>query len=178
MHIISAAFLGISTNLDNLLIGFSYGLQGKRISVKANLLIGLISVAATYVFSLATSFCGHLGRLPNIIGGVAIILIGLWPFISKKNSDDEKITIRTGFNGMLILGVSLAINCIPISIGAGLTGISPIIAAVSVGLFSTIFVGAGNYSAMKTKKLPLNSRLLEILGGAMMIVLGIIEIFF
>ncbi len=178
MHIVSAIFLGISTNLDNLLIGFSYGLQCKRIPVKANLLIGLISALATYVFSLATSFCEHLGRCPNIIGGVAIILIGLWPFISKKGSDDESTTIRTGFKGMMILGVSLAINCIPISIGAGLTGVSPIVASVSVGLFSIIFVGAGNYSAMKTKKLPIRSRFLEVLGGSIMIVLGIMEIFF
>lgn len=46
MHLLSTLLLGISTNLDNLLIGVSFGFLKKRITIKANLVIGLFSAAA------------------------------------------------------------------------------------------------------------------------------------
>ena len=36
MHLLSTLLLGISTNLDNLLIGVSFGFLKKRIAMKAN----------------------------------------------------------------------------------------------------------------------------------------------
>lgn len=50
MHLLSTLLLGISTNLDNLLIGVSFGFLKKRITIKANLVIGLFSAAATCFF--------------------------------------------------------------------------------------------------------------------------------
>lgn len=50
MHLLSTLLLGISTNLDNLLIGVSFGFLKKRIAMKANLVIGLFSAAAHAFF--------------------------------------------------------------------------------------------------------------------------------
>ena len=50
MHIIFALLLGISTNLDNMILGIFLGVRGNRITAASNLLIGHFSAAATCLF--------------------------------------------------------------------------------------------------------------------------------
>ena len=87
MHLLSTLLLGISTNLDNLLIGVSFGFLKKRIAMKANLVIGLFSAAATCFFCYFSSMFSRFGRIPNIIGGIIIILIGAFSLILSKEYD-------------------------------------------------------------------------------------------
>jgi putative Mn2+ efflux pump MntP len=47
MHFLSAVLFAVSSNMDNLVLGLSYGIQKKRIGWRANLLVALISLAGT-----------------------------------------------------------------------------------------------------------------------------------
>lgn len=93
MHLFSIIFLGIAANIDNLGIGLAYGTRSIKIPFFANLIIAIMSGAAT----LITSYVGHLLEyiLPiyfcNIIGGGIVSLVGIYVMLmslcNKKDTD-------------------------------------------------------------------------------------------
>ena len=176
MHILSAILLGVSTNLDNLFIGMSFGMQKRRITLFSNLLIGLFSASATCLFCYFSSMLSVFGRLPNYIGGGIIILMGILSFFSRgsenKGGDGFPLTLKES----VLLGTGLAVNCIPVAFGAGLSGMPPWLASLSVGVLSILVVGIGNRLGLYTS-MRINSRILNILGGVIMILLGVLELF-
>ena len=178
MHLFTALLLGISTNLDNLFIGLSFGFQNRRIPRLANVVIGLLSAAATCLFCYIASLLAALGRLPNIIGGILIILIGLYTILPHR-AREEQACAAADFSRRetLVLGCCLAINCVPVALGAGLTGISPLTAALSVGGISVLSVALGNRLGLAATTIRLNPRLLSIAGGIIRFLLGLTELF-
>lgn len=124
--------MGISTNLDNLLLGLSLGLQKKKLCFWANVLIGFLSAAVTAVFCVLSATLSSLGKLPNVVGGGIIIAVGLWSLLPAHQ---EASCYQAGFSWRetWMVATGLAVNCIPVAFGAGLTGIPPWAAALSVG---------------------------------------------
>ena len=177
MHVVSALLLGVSTNLDNLFLGLSLGLQKKKLPFRANAVIGLFSAAVTALFCASSALLSGLGRLPNLVGGGIIITMGLWSLLPGKQ-DTGSDCYQQGFtwHETLVLGSGLAVNCIPVAFGAGLTGIPPWIAALSVGGISLLCVAAGNAIGLAATVLALHPRFFVALGSGIMIVLGILEL--
>lgn len=176
MHVLSILFLGISTNLDNLLVGISYGLQKKRVSILSNAAIGLFSAAATFLFCSLSALCASLGKIPNVLGGFIIILLGVYSlFCTPKTAKEENPPSPCVWKETAALGAALAVNCVPVAFAAGLTGIPSLWAAVSVGLASVLCVGAGNRLGINAA-VKIRPKLLNAIGGGMLIVLGCLEI--
>lgn len=176
MHLVSAILLGISTNLDNLFLGLSLGLQKKKLSLVSNCIISLFSAIVTGLFCAGSALLSGLGRLPNLVGGVLIIIMGLWSLLPGKQDYGESCT-RFTMRETVILGTSLAVNCIPVAFAAGLTGVSPWAAACSVGGISLLAMAAGNAAGLAATDLHVHPRLFVLLGSAIMILLGIVELF-
>lgn len=176
MHLLSTLLLGISTNLDNMLIGISFGLRQKRITLRTNLIIGLFSAAATYLFCLLSSVLSSFGRTPNLAGGTLIAVIGLYSILNQSK-DSRAADTSLDWRETVILSGCLALNCVPVAFGAGLTGIAPLSAAVSVGIISVVTVALGNQLALRAVTAKLRQWPLEFLGGLIMIMLGITELF-
>lgn len=174
MHLFSVFLMGISTNLDNLLLGLSLGLQKKKLCFWANVLIGFLSAAVTAVFCVLSATLSSLGKLPNVVGGGIIIAVGLWSLLPAHQ---EASCYQAGFSWRetWVVATGLAVNCIPVAFGAGLTGIPPWAAALSVGGMSLLCVAAGNAIGLAASGLQLRPRLLAVIGGGLMIVLGVIE---
>lgn len=177
MHYFSALLLGISTNLDNMMIGVSYGMRKKRVGFLANLLIGLCSAVVTYLVSSFSGFFAAYGRVPNIVGGCIILFLGLSDFLPKKSDDaTDSAQENPSWLDVVLLGAALAVNCIPTAFGAGLTGMTPWLAATFVGGASVLAVAVGNLLGLRTTISP-NGKLLDIVGGIAMMALGILQIF-
>lgn len=175
MHWLSILLLGISTDLDNMFLGISLGLQGKQIRFLMNAVIGLFSAAATlFVCFFAAQTVTH-GRVPNLIGGGIILLAGILSVLPHRETQPSTPT-SLRWHDIALLGVSLAVNCVPTAFGAGLTGLSPWAAALSVGLLSIFAVAVGNRLGRTATTLRLGQRTLRLLGGAMMIGLGLMEV--
>ncbi len=51
MPFILALLFSLSSNLDNFVIGFSYGVQNKRIALVPNMIIAPITAVVTYLFN-------------------------------------------------------------------------------------------------------------------------------
>ena len=176
MHILSTILLGISTNLDNLLIGISFGFRKKRIGVRTNAAIGLCSALATWAACSLSSLLAGMGRTPNIIGGCLIILIGMWSLLPMGQGGGGACTAEgLTWRETAALGSCLAVNCIPVAFGAGLTGISPWAAALSVGGISVVSIATGNWLGLQTTGVW-NAGLLNALGGGILILLGLLEL--
>lgn len=74
------------------------------------------------------------------------------------------------------LSFLLAVNRLPVALGAGLTGIAALPTALCVVAFSFLSVGAGNYLGLHTN-LRLREDRLNRLSGLGMAALGILEMF-
>ncbi|MDL2289567.1 manganese efflux pump [Clostridia bacterium OttesenSCG-928-F22] len=179
MQALSIILLGVATNLDNLLIGLAYGMNQKRISLPANLFIGILSGLITFVMCYAASFCMEWGRIPNYIGAGLIATLGIYTLIPRKEkqgkrySEAKNITLEE----TCILGLALAVNCLAAAFGAGMTGLAAGPAGVIVGVFSMFAVGLGNYLGLFTAT-RINATYLNTASGIIMIVLGVIQAIF
>ncbi len=168
MVLLSALLLGISTNLDNLFLGFSLGIAGRRIPAQANWIIGLFSAAATSLFCSLSGLLAAWGRAAKVMGGVLILLIGLWTLLSPRKEE------APAAQGTAALGAVLAFNCIPAAFAAGMAGVPPALAAVSVGLLSVLGIRTGNFLGLRTAR-RLRPGILRLLSGLAMFALGALQ---
>lgn len=161
----------ISSSIDNLGVGMSYGIQKVRIPAKKNLVIATIC----FLFSMGGIYFGIWlfklipGMLPVILGGVLLLIIGLRVILlakPKKNEPSQPIEVMEepqGLKGILknpeivggneikglgwieaiVLGVALSANALTNGIGAGLIGLSPIAISITaaVGSFFSVWIG-------------------------------------
>ena len=183
MHILSVLLLGVATNLDNLIIGMSMGFQGKRISPAQNGVIAALSAAAAFVCCYVSSLCAAVGRIPNILGGVLLILLGAGPLMihRKPHTQEEGCPAKPGGPGALswretvVLGLALAANCLATAFAAGMTGLGPVPIALVTGGFSLLCVGVGNLLGCRGSRL-VSGPWLERAAAVLLILIGVWEI--
>ncbi len=183
MHLGTIFLLGIAVNLDNLFIGMSYGLAKKAISASSNLLIALISGLASYVICAGAQMLTRtFSSLATVIGSGLLIGLGIWTIISclRKKSEKEDAAgpaaKSIGFMEILMLGFALALNALAASLGMGLSGFSALEVGVSVGICSYMAVGLGNYFGKKAVSIRAFGKL-DMIGGLILIVIGVWELF-
>lgn len=190
--------IGIISNLDNLGIGISYGLQKIRIPFSSNLLIAIISSAATAFSMIMGTFLGRIFPFANLAGALLLIAIGLWisfgsilqknifPIFYKQFKIIRFIIdilcnpakADRNSNGVIcnseaiILGISLSLNCFVTGLGAGLSKLSLIPVIASVFLFSLATISSGYELGNRAHFLHLG-HLSEIISGALLVALGI-----
>lgn len=177
MHFLSAILLGLSTNLDNLVVGVAVGMRGKRISPAANACIALGSALACFLFCALSSLFSEFGRLPNALGGAMLILLGIHAWFARDRgagsfarTAGENPSVRE----LLLISGSLAVNCMAPAFAAGLTGIGPLEASAMTGLFSYLSVAVGAYIGGRVQR-QWRRAALEAASCAAMIALGLLE---
>ncbi|MFJ7726611.1 sporulation membrane protein YtaF [Neobacillus sp. NPDC097160] len=163
----------VSSSVDNLGVGISYGIRKIRIGLRANLLIGVIC----FLMSMAGITFGMWlskilpGIFPVIIGAFFLIIIGVRIILlgapRKKrtvavsnegdsvNSPSIKGVLRNpeaadvdhsgeiGLGEAIMLGVALSANALTNGLGAGLLGFSPLGISLTAAIGSIISVWAG-----------------------------------
>ncbi|WHY88459.1 sporulation membrane protein YtaF [Neobacillus novalis] len=161
----------VSSSVDNLGVGITYGIRKIRIGVAANLLIGLIC----FLMSIAgISFGVWLSKIlpglfPVIIGsfiliiiGIRIILLavprkkalheshkegnpssGMKGILRNPEAADVDNSGEIGWGEAIILGVALSANALTNGLGAGLLGFSPLAISLTAAIGSIISVWAG-----------------------------------
>ncbi|MBT2656029.1 sporulation membrane protein YtaF [Bacillus sp. ISL-18] len=200
MHLASILLIGIASNLDNLGISVSYGLKSTRIPFISNLIIGIVSMLCAYLSIIAGRLISAFItiQIANLLGGFIIICIGikciLDSFFEKKAmgevkidsnytqvithpnladvNDDKVISLKES----IFLGFALAINCLAMGLGAGITGVSPVLATISIGLFSVLSIWFGLKLGNKIcgKNIGKYS---NIVAGLMLLIIGVYEMF-
>lgn len=197
MHWFSVVLIGIAANIDNLGIGLTFGVRSTKVPLLSNIIIAMLSMVTTYLaMSVGMYFSGLISSLwGNLIGGLIIVLIGIWGLrsslirrrvsIHNKADDTNRIADISDKDGDHIiswvestsLGFALSLNCIATGLGAGASGVSPLFSALSVGLLSLLTIDMGVRMGSRITK-SWFGEYSDLLGCILLIVIGLYEIKF
>ncbi|EFM11421.1 protein of unknown function DUF204 [Paenibacillus curdlanolyticus YK9] len=179
--------IGIAANLDNLGIGVTLGSRRIYVPLLSNLIIAILSMIATFLSMVLGEYIS--GLLPtswgNMIGGMMIVILGIWGIISyqrkrgaaavKKNGNNGKDKVqRVSWLESISLGSALSINCMASSLGAGASGVSPYLTALSVGVFSFVMIDIGSRMGIRFARSWLG-KYSELIGCVLLIAIGCYE---
>ncbi len=91
LHIISIFLLALSSNLDNVGVGTSYGVRKINIPFNANLLIAIVTSFGTYLSMAAGNEIGRLinQNVATALGALMIGGTGVWVFAQEISRRDE-----------------------------------------------------------------------------------------
>jgi putative sporulation protein YtaF len=162
----------VSSSIDNLGVGISYGIRKIRIEMGANLLIALICYLMSITGITFGIWLANIlpGILPVMIGALLLCIIGIRIIllatprkngIPKGNNDqgsqshsfkgilrnpEEADVDQSGVIGWgesVFLGVALSANALTNGLGAGLLGFSPQVISIAAAIGSFVTVWAG-----------------------------------
>lgn len=196
MSFLSIFLFAVSANIDNFVIGISYGIKHIKVTWQANILIAVLTFSGTLLSMLAaqglTQFISL--TLSNTIGSLILIVIGIISIIqyiiceikkggracSKKNIElaetyDKNSNKKLEWHEAFVLGLSLSINNIGVGIGASIAGIGIIPAAISTLICSMLFLYTGNKLGNSCFS-KLLGRHTQLVSGLIIIALGMWEI--
>ena len=177
MQWISIILIGIAASIDNLVISVSHGIKSNQIPFTVNLIISIISAGCAFISITAGGFLStYLSQsTANLVGGFLIICLGLWIIITSKDKLPSPAK-DIGWKESIFLGIVLGINCLTIGFGAGITGITPLIASLSIGLFSILSISIGVLIGNKIGD-TLFGKYSNNIAGLLLIIIGAYEMF-
>ncbi|HZK34022.1 MAG TPA: manganese efflux pump [Bacillota bacterium] len=187
MNILASLLFALSANMDNFVVGLSYGIKNLKIGLASNLVISLITFAGT---ALSMSLSKVISRsmptfVASLIGNIMLILIGGWtiakPLIKGIQTDgildnpeqvdkDKSLTIDVGES--ITLGVALTINNIGLGIGASIAGLNIVLTSVFTFILSILLLISGFKLGSKYLS-SLFSKKATIISGLIIIILGL-----
>ncbi len=193
MQWLTIIVIGVAANIDNLGICVSYGLKSIKIPFFHNLIVSIISLVCAFISITAGSYLSNYlsQSIANVAGGSLIIGLGVWfiatsPLFAKNDlirientcsvytSLDKTKTIT--MKESIFLGFVLALNCLTIGFGAGITGVSSLFTSISIGVFSMISISMGVMLGNKIGNTWFG-KYSESIAGLLLILIGIYEIF-
>ncbi|TBL73068.1 sporulation membrane protein YtaF [Paenibacillus thalictri] len=162
----------LSSSLDNLGVGISYGIRGIRIGHWANLMIAVIC----FLFSITGIVGGQWlsrvlpGVLPDLVGAGLLFMIGmriimlavprkkaasaaevpdqpasrsLTALLQNPETADADQSGTIGIGESVILGAALSANAVTNGLGAGLIGLSPLAISITAAIGSFVMIWLG-----------------------------------
>lgn len=183
IQLIYAIIYSFSANLDNVIIGLSYGLKNAKIPSKINLLIGISTCIITFLSMLIGKLLNLIipETFANIIGSFTLICLGLNSLINELKHkkavkfEDETPNIIDRKDIIKII-VALSVNNIATGIAASISGINVLFATMFTFIFSLIFIFIGNLIGIKSKSNNFISKYSNVISAILIIVIGILEL--
>lgn len=145
MECFFACLLGLAVNLDNFMIGLSLGMRRQRISLQANLVMALLSGGVTFVsMRFAQLLSGEMAAWANLAGAVLLILFGVFCMFHNAEEGEQGYGVEC-WSEILILGVLMAINCIPPAFSAGAMGMNSAVVTLSAFVCALVCMGISSH---------------------------------
>ena len=180
--ILTAVLLfALACNLDTVLLAVGYAAKGVRISSAHSLIIAAVTTAVTWL-SLALGDTAARVLSPGLagkLGGVVLVGIGLWFLLDylrdlgRGTEEDPPPAASTAW-GWVSLAAALAVNNAGIGVAAGVTGISPLWAALGNFAVTLAALPLGRWLGGKLAGRLLGRYALP-LSGALLVILGLWE---
>ncbi|MEN9215973.1 MAG: manganese efflux pump [Gloeomargarita sp. HHBFW_bins_162] len=165
MHEVFAyLLLGIATNIDNMIIGTTYGLKRRRIDLVSNLIIATLNGSATFVSVLAGDYLRQFlsEQVGEFLGGLVFLVLGILTIVEtymmepEKEPTDHQETIsqwglvRVPRREALALGLGLSVTNIAGGVGAGLAGFEALRMTMLMFVFSILPISLGQWVGQNT----------------------------
>lgn len=142
----AAILLGLAANIDNLTIGIAYGVQRRRIRVRHNLLIGIVTTAVT---GLAFAFGQALHRyllamLPGWLSGAMLIAMALFGLLRSQARPGHALHAGiAAWPEIACLALALSVNNVGLAIAGGFAGVGYAAALAAILGFSLALLPLG-----------------------------------
>ena len=168
---LGAAFLfALACNLDTVLAAVGQGVRGRPPRLADTVLVSVLTTAVTFL-SLSMGAAGAALMPPLIagqLGGLALTGLGLWYLLDALRGVDPSQSSPA--ESSLPLAAALAVNNAGIGLAAGLTGLSPVLAAGCNFMLTLLSLHLGQILG---RRLTRWSALALPLSGALLVALGL-----
>jgi len=186
MYLLSILIFAVSANMDNFAVGLSYGVKTIRISLKSNLIIGLITFLGTALsMSVGKSLLLVIpASAAGVLGGAIITAIGcfyLIKFIWDKSANayeryDKDNSGDIDWREAIGLGLALSANNIGLGVSASITGLNVTATSICSLFFSLLFIYISNILG-KSCVSKFLGKYSEPAASVLIIILGVYEMF-
>ncbi len=188
---INSLLLALSSSIDSLGIGITYGIKNTKISRIGKIILFAISLITTYI----SIFFGNLIQyifpkvFTNFLGCLILICIGIYICFQalKKEKDSKNIfnsPISSDLNNSkiiepqeaLFLAIALSLDSFCIGICGAITDINLTLFPFLVSILQLIFLSLGSYLGIHIRnfcKLPQN--VWSIISGILLIFIGFLK---
>ncbi|MDY7020568.1 MAG: manganese efflux pump [Cyanobacteriota bacterium] len=179
--VLSSIVLSISTNLDNLAVGMSYGLRNWIVPTSANITIAILSGVSTLVsINLGDRIRQYLpNSLAGYLGSIILIIIGISSIgqtLSSDSSEPEEFISHHAVNRLnlrdaVLLGLALTLTNLGTGIGAGIAQFDGILTSIFSFGSSLLTIGGGYWMGKQFSQKSLGIEL-GLIAGVLLIILG------
>ncbi|EAR54195.1 Uncharacterized membrane protein [Photobacterium sp. SKA34] len=182
MSFLLALLFTLSSNLDNFVMGLTYGVKNEDIPLSSNIIISCITTFVTYLSMLFGQLITHLvpNKFSNELGSVIFILMGAW-FIGldllKKQQIAKEKRHDLSIKGAIILGVLLSINNIGVGILGSITQLNIMLVVTLTFITGVWLTYAGNNLGDHVIGKVIG-KYNDIISGTLLIGLGVLSLIF
>ncbi|PST94204.1 hypothetical protein C9I86_02285 [Photobacterium sp. NCIMB 13483] len=183
MSFLLALIFSLSSNLDNFVIGLTYGVKNERIPLVSNAIIAFITALVTFISMLGGQLVTQLipHQVSNELGSVIFILMGTWficaDMLKKQQQKEEKQSTVLNFKGAVMLGLLLSINNIGVGILGSITHLSIYLVVALTFITGMMLTYAGNNIGDSVIG-KMVGKYNDLISGGLLILLGILSLFF
>ena len=164
-EVIAYLLLGVATNIDNMIIGTTYGLKRHRIDFVNNVMIGSLNGAATFISVLIGDFLRRFltPQVGELLGGLVFLTLGFLTIAETYMMDQDlkaegevpPDNVKSGYvqvsrQEALGLGLGLSVTNIAGGVGAGLAGFEVVRMTLLMFTFSILPISLGQWIGQHT----------------------------
>ena len=170
--------MAISSSIDSLGIGITYGLKNTKLTKIDKLILFIISI----IITLCSGFIGNVLKLLlkdillKIIGSLILIIMGLFIIIQSNNREysfDFDNSNDINFNE------ALSLDSLCIGIGGSIVGINIWLFSILVAFLQYIFLSLGNILGNKLTRLKfIPQSVWNKISGFLLIAIGLFKTIF
>lgn len=191
--LLNSFIFAVSSSIDSLGIGITYGIKNMKISFFSKFILFIISISITYL----ALFLGNLlsdmlsDFFTTIIGSGILIFMGFYIIyealkIKRNNFNIFNNPISSDFNHSktiepkeaLFLAIALSLDSFGIGIGGSIGSINLIFFPIFVSIFQLFFLCSGIWLGKNINNLyRLPENIWSIISGILLIGIGIVKIF-
>lgn len=180
---LSSFILSITSSIDSLGIGITYGIKKTKITLTSKIILFAISFVITNLSILVGDLIKKIfpEYISYLFGNSILILIGLY-IIVTSNSANENSNYDFNHSNLidpkeaLALGVALSLDSFCIGLGTSASGINNSLFPFLVSIFQFIFLSIGNFVGNKISSFSnFSNKISSIISGILLILIGILK---
>ena len=189
---LNSILLAISSSIDSLGIGITYGIKNTKISLIGKIILFAISLLGTYLSMFLGDFIQNIfpSFLTKLLGNLILVFMGIYIcFEALKNKDDYSNIFNNPISSdldnskiidskeALFLAIALSLDSLCIGIGSAISDIDLRFFPLLVSIFQIVLLSFGTFLGTHINqiyKLPRN--IWNILSGFLLIFIGFIKI--
>ena len=173
--------LAISSSIDSLGIGITYGFRHTKLLKKSKIILFFISIFIAFISgivgnilksTLSTNVCEFIGSALLLCMGIFIIIQSNEKEFSFDFDNSNDISPKEA----ILLGIALSLDSLCIGIGGSTIGINVYLFSILVAILQYVFLSIGNHCGIHlTKFSSIPQSFWSKISGVLLILIGLVK---